>query len=118
MLVCCSQKFDIYLPKKICLIIIHRNSTSLLDMSSCHQKQQQRRNNENTRVFMFREYMYDDILFSVTKAIPIMFERITTHYQTLKTWIGHNATHYHNLNALPHTLPNISSQFSMVWGYR
>ena len=34
---------------------------------------------------MFIHYMYVDILFPLTKAIPIMFERVTTHYQTLKT---------------------------------
>ena len=28
-------------------------------------------------------YMYLDILFPLTKAIPIMFERVTTRYQTL-----------------------------------
>ena len=39
--------------------------------------------------------MYVDILFSQTKVIPIMFEHATTHYQTLQTWIGHAATHYH-----------------------
>ena len=83
----------------VCLIIIHRNSTSLADISSCHKHQQQRRNNENIRIFMFIHYIYDDMLFSVTKAIQVMFERITTHYQTLKTWIGHNATHYYNFNA-------------------
>ena len=35
--------------------------------------------------------MYVDILFPLSKAIPIMFERVITHYQTLHTWIGHNA---------------------------
>ena len=39
--------------------------------------------------------MYVDILFPLTKAIPIKFECATTYYQTLKTWIGHNATRYH-----------------------
>ena len=48
--------------------------------------------------------MYVDILFPLTKAIPIKFECVTTDYQTLKTWIGHNATRYHNFNVLPHTL--------------
>ena len=33
------------------------------------------------------------------------------------TWTGHNATPYHNFNALPHALLYIFSQFSMVWGY-
>ena len=36
-----------------------------------------------------------------------MFEHVTRHYQTLNTWIGHNATRYHNFNALPHALPYI-----------
>ena len=30
----------IYLPKKVCLIIIYRNTTHLLDMSRCHKHQQ------------------------------------------------------------------------------
>ena len=43
-------------------------------------------------------------------------ERVTTHYKTLQTWIGHNAMHYHNFNVLPHTIPYIVTQFSMVLG--
>ena len=62
---------------------------------------------------MFIHYMYVDILFPLTKAIPIMFKRVTTHFQTLQTWIDHNPTRYHNLNALPHALPYIFSQFNM-----
>ena len=58
-----------------------------------------------------------DILFSLTKVIPILFEHVTTHHQTLQTWIDHNATCYHNFNALPHALqyvlPYIFSQFNM-----
>ena len=50
--------------------------------------------------------MYVDIFFPLTKAIPIMFERVTIHYQTLQTWIGHDATRHHNFNALPHALPH------------
>ena len=90
---------------------------------------------------MFIHYMYVDILFPLWKAIPIMCERVTTHYQTLWIWIGHSATryhtryhtlyrtfslsltqighnptHYHNLNLLPHVLPYILCKFSMVWG--
>ena len=46
-----------------------------------------------------------------------MFERVTTHYQFLRIWIGHNATRYHNFNALPyalpHELPYIFSQFKI-----
>ena len=61
--------------------------------------------------------MYIDILFSLTKTIPVMSKRVTTHNQTLQTWIGHNAMCYHNFNAsphaLPHALPYILSQFNM-----
>ena len=89
----------IYLPKKACLHI--------LDMSCCHQYQQQRYHYENTKVCMFIHYIYVDILLPLTKAIPIMFECVTTHYQTLQTWIGHDATRYHNLNPLPHALPHL-----------
>ena len=45
--------------------------------------------------------MFVVILFCLTKAIPIMFECVTTHYQTLQTWIGHvqrvtiTSTSYH-----------------------
>ena len=55
---------------------------------------------------MFIHYMYVDILFPLTKAIPIMFERVTAHYQTLWIWIGHNAMRYYNFNALPYALPH------------
>ena len=65
---------------------------------------------------MIIHYMYVDILLPLTKATAIMFERVTTYYQTLQTLSGHKATHYHNLNALPHALPYIFTQFSMVWG--
>ena len=33
------------------------------------------------------------------------------------TWIGPRAMRYHNFNILPHTLPYIFSQFTMVLGY-
>ena len=66
-------------------------------------------------------YRYVDILFSLTKAIFIMFGRVTTYCQALKTWIGDNTTRYHNFNELPHALPHallyILPQFSIVWGY-
>ena len=49
------------------------------------------------------------------------FEHVTTHHQTLQTWIGLNVTRYHNLNALPHTLPHalpyIVTEISLVLGY-
>ena len=83
-------------------------------MSCYHKHQQQKYNNENTKLCMFIEYRYIDILFPLTKAIPIMFEQVTSQYQTLQIWIGHNATRYHNYNALPQALPYILSQFSMV----
>ena len=143
-----SKSEMIYPPKKVCLIIIHINTTHMLDMSCCHKHQQQRyhsenmcdnmnmgvssyilkfkfffrntysamtpwihvgllwskstiiylsRNvcfhkhqqqkyhNENTKISMFIRYMYANIPFPLTKAIPIMFEPVTTHYQPLQT---------------------------------
>ena len=102
-------------------------------MSCCHKHQQQRYHNENTRTCKFTHYIYVDIFFPLTKAIPIMFEHVTAHYQTLQTrigndiqrvtitskryhtryhtfslsltWIGHNARRYHNINVLLHALP-------------
>ena len=103
----------IQFPRKVYLIIIHRKTTHILDMSCCHKHQQQRYHNENTKICMSVHYIYDDLLFPLTKSIPIMFEHVTTHYQTLQTWIGHNATQYHNFNALPYTLPYIFFQFNM-----
>ena len=42
-------------------------------------------------------------------------------FQTRQTWIDHNATHYHKLNALPHVLPHalphIFSEICLVLGY-
>ena len=61
------------------------------------------------------------ICFPLTKAIPIMFEHVTTHNEALQPLISHNTTCYNNFNALAHALshalPYIFSQFSMVWGY-
>ena len=34
-------------------------------------------------------------------------------FQTLQTWISHKATHYHNLNALPHALSYSFSHLNM-----
>ena len=102
-----SKSEIIYLPKTFCLIIIRRSPTHILDMSCCHKHQQQRYHNGNTKICIFLHYMCIDIVFPLTKAIPIMFQRVTTYQQTLKTWIGHN------FNALPDSLPYIFSQFSM-----
>ena len=61
---------------------------------------------------MLLHYVYVDKLFALTKAIPIMFERATTYYQTLQTWIGYNTTRYHNFNVLPLAIPYIFTQFT------
>ena len=57
-----------------------------------------------------------DILFALSKHILIIFEKHVTHYQTLETWIGHNSTRYHILNALPHALLCIFSEIFLVLG--
>ena len=51
-------------------------------MFCCYKHQQQRHDNENTKMCMLIHYMYVDILFPLTKAIPIMFEDVTTYYQS------------------------------------
>ena len=115
-----SKSEIIYLPKQAYLIIIHRNTKHTLDMSSCHKHQQQRYHYETTKLCMFIDCICVDIRFPLTKAISVTFEGVTTHYQTLQTWIGHNATCYHNLNAPPDVLHGLAwfsmVQFSMVWG--
>ena len=44
-----------------------------------------------------------------------------TNFQTPQTWLGHNATRYHDLNALPHALPYalpyILSEICLILGY-
>ena len=57
---------------------------------------------------MFIHYMYVDIT---------MFERVTTHYQNLRTWIGHSATRCHNFNVLPYALAFIFSQINIDMCY-
>ena len=52
-------------------------------------------------------------LFVPSKAIPITFEHLATHYQTLETWIDHTAMRYH---ALQHALPYIFSMICVVLG--
>ena len=47
-----------------------------------------------------------------------MFERVTTHYQTLQSWTGHNATRYHNFNARYHTYYHTryrTFSFNLAW---
>ena len=83
-----------YLPKKVSPIIIHRNITHILDIPCCHKHQQQSYHHEDTKICMFIHYMYVNKLFPLTKAIPIMFECVTTHYQTPQTWIDHNIMCY------------------------
>ena len=41
-----------------------------------------------------------------------------TTFQSLQTWIGHNATRYHNLNTLPHALQYILSEIYPVLSYK
>ena len=68
---------------------------------------------------MFMYYMYVDILFPLTKAISLsnpnfsQIEHVTKQHQTLKTWIGYNATRYLNFHPLRHVLPFIFSKFNL-----
>ena len=62
----------------------------------CSDKhQQQSCHNENTKRCMFINYMDVNILFSLRKDIPIMFEPVTHITKLSKILISHNATRYH-----------------------
>ena len=76
-----SKSEMIYLPRKVSLITIHTKPTHILDMSCCHKHQQQRYHNENTKICIFIHFIFVDILFPLTKAIPVMFECVTTYDQ-------------------------------------
>ena len=40
-----------------------------------------------------------------------------TNFQTLQTWLGHNATCYHNMNMLLHALLYIFCEICLILGY-
>ena len=40
-----------------------------------------------------------------------------TNFQTPKTWLGQNATDYHDLNVLTHALPYIFPEICLILGY-
>ena len=40
-----------------------------------------------------------------------------TNFQTPQTWLGHNVTRYHDLNALSYALPYIFSEICLILGY-
>ena len=65
--------------------------------------------------------IFSNSAYPSATSILVIFELVTTHYQTLRTWISLNVTHYHSLitllHALPHTLPYIFSEICVVLGY-
>ena len=67
--------------------------------------------------YVYSFTLHVDILFPLTKVIPIMIERVTRYYQTLKTLIDYKVTRHHKFNVLPHALPYIFWKCNMVWGY-
>ena len=76
-LVYCSQKVKSTFPNRyVWLLFIE--TQHILDMACCHKHQHQRHHNKNTKICMFII-----CIFPLTKAISIMFERVTTLYQTL-----------------------------------
>ena len=116
-----SKSEIIYPTKKVCLIIIHRNTTHLLDMSCCLKHQQQRYHNENTKICIFRNSsMYDDILVSLTKAILIIFEHVSTYNRTPQTWIGYISTRQLNVKAFSFSLAcdylqRVTTSYSQIY---
>ena len=66
---------------------------------------------------MFIHHIYVDILTPLTKAIIIMFERVTTHYQTLNTFIGYNVIRYHDLTRFHIRYQSLSGTFSLRFAW-
>ena len=83
-------------------------------MLCCHKYQKEKHHNENTKICILVHYMYAYTLFPLAKAIPIMFERLTTHYQILETRIGHNETRYHNFNTVSRILSRLNVKFIKI----
>ena len=76
---CVKKKKVIYLPKKVCLIIIDTNTTHILDMSCCHKHQQRDILMKVLKYVCSYTICMLIYIFPLTKAIPIMFEWGTTH---------------------------------------
>ena len=71
---------------------------------------------------MDRSYCNDwKVAISFSKCNLSHFEGVTTHHQTLQTWIGLNLTRYRNLNALLqallHALLYVFSEIFLVLSY-
>ena len=101
----------IFLPKQVCLTIIHKNTTHILDISI-------------SRIGILMEILKYVCSYTIcilnffpsNKSLSNYVERVTTHYQTLQTRIGQNASRYLNLNALPNAL-RIFYQLTWFGGY-
>ena len=124
----------IYLPKQVCLTIIHRDTTYILDMSCCYKHQQQKKSYLHTLYacwYIGTCYHKNNVLWqgvtlwsihvcrvwkvaiSLSNPNFSQIEHVTKQHQTLKTWIGYNATRYLNFHPLRHVLPYIFSQFNL-----
>ena len=57
------------------------------------------------------------VTISFSKCNLRHFKRVTTHYQTLQTWIGFNVMSYHNLNAYRTRHGIFSLEICLVLGY-
>ena len=125
-----SKSEMIYFPKKVFLIIIHKSTTHILDMSHCQQHQQKSFRNENTKIYMFifcslqqkpfqlclnvssqitKLYKHGQVMMQcVTITSTHYYTRYLMRYRTFSpslTCLGYNAMCYHNMNMLPHALP-------------
>ena len=49
--------------------------------------------------------------------LKLRLHKDMANFQTLQTWIGHNATRYHNLNGLSQVSPYIFSEICLILGY-
>ena len=81
----------VYLPKKVCLIIIHTNTTRILDMFCCRQHQQQRNDimQRVTVTFTCHHTRYHELSLSLVcfGAICNALPRVTVKFINMRIYI-------------------------------
>ena len=65
-------------PKESVWLSFVETQHNLLGILCCYKPQKQVYDNENTKICIFIRQMYIDILFSLAKAISLMFDCVTT----------------------------------------
>ena len=106
------KKWNDISSQKVCLIIIHINTTHILDISCCYKDQQ----GIIMKIvkYLLSYYCMPIYFFLWQKTFQLCLNVLPHITKLCKTWIGHDATRYYNFNALPHALLYIFSQFTLT----